>query len=141
MNMTLKSLPFFPQPKVKPGELTRTERKIARKRDEENALADCYRKVDARDGRRCRISGVRVSPGAVDPRVRGVHHHLRGRRFRSLVAAPGNVVLVSQAIHEKIHAGLLRVSGDADLRDSTGRLAGLCVERLKDSGWEVWKCC
>lgn len=134
--------PMLPNacPKVKPGGLTRTERKIQKKRDQEKERAECYRKVDARDQMRCRVSGVRVNPYAIDPRVRGEHHHLL-YRSRGGAHQTQNVCLVSKAVHEQIHAGLLRVTGDADARDHTGKLCGLVVERPTPEGWEVVKCC
>lgn len=125
-------------PKVKPGELTRTERKIAKAHRLDADIRACYRQVDERDDYRCRVSGVQVSPSTLDPKDKGIHHHLKRRHYRDLVAETSNVVLISQVVNERIHTkGDLRVSGDADLRDDRGRLCGVQVEELTESGWKT----
>lgn len=130
----------MPVPKIPLGGKTRTELKREKRLQEAAAMKACYRQVDEREGLRCRITRAPVNPCAVTPEHRGVHHHVN---YRSLGGGHTleNVILISQWVHEKIHAGQLRVSGDAEQRDPLGRLCGITVERLAESGWYVWKVC
>jgi hypothetical protein len=108
-----------------------------RKRTEEaSQLRACYKAVDERDAGRCRVCGKRGSPTAVGLLDRLQRHHMvyrsKGGEHRS-----ENVLSVCAACHAAIHVdGSLRVIGDADVRDAvTGKLGGVAVWRLKESGW------
>jgi hypothetical protein len=127
-------------PKVKPGDKTRTEQKREKRAQEALEMRECYRKVDDRENMRCRITRAPVNPHALSATERGEHHHVN---YRSTGGGHtlDNVILISRHIHEQIHAGRLRVSGDAEERDDLGRLVGIVVERLTAEGWRHWKCC
>jgi hypothetical protein len=104
---------------------------------DERRRRDAYRVVDVRDGRRCRVCRASVTPGAVDGRQRAEHHHLE-YRSRGGQHESRNVVLLCARCHDEIHVrAILRLSGDADVRDTVGLLAGVRVERLREHGWEV----
>lgn len=104
----------------------RVDSRKARKAAEEAQQREVYRQVDRREAMHCRISGVRVDPFAVDMLRRGEHHHIV---FRSAGGADetSNVILVSLEVHRDIHAGKLRVEGNAD--------ECLTVWRRTPEGW------
>lgn len=79
--------------------------------------------VDRRDKRRCRLTGVVLSAGAVDPAQRLERHHLELRsRNKERRWTATNVLTISALVHQAIHAGLLR------LLDKAGRL---CLDERK----------
>jgi hypothetical protein len=92
---------------------TRLESKREKKAAAEAHWRDVCAKVTRREASHCRVSGKRVDPFALDPLRRGEHHHIR---FRSAggTDSTDNVILVSREIHDAIHAGKLRVEGNAD---------------------------
>ena len=62
-----------------PNGLTLAEERQARRNQAEADLRACYLLVDARDGRRCRVSGVQLFAGHTDPRQRLERHHMQPR--------------------------------------------------------------
>ena len=102
--------------------------KDARRAQERRAQAGCYKDVDLRDRRACRLCGAFAA---------GHHHH--HLRYRSLGGrhTPANVLLLCARCHRDVHAARVRLSGDADARDDAGRLAGVTVERPGPDGWHV----
>lgn len=110
---------------------SRVADKAARMAADAKAERECYRAVDARDGLRCRITGVRLSlSGAMTNRV---HHHHMVKRSQKSGHDSRDVVTVSPHVHALIHvAGTLRLSGDADKRDERGHLCGVVFEWLGD---------
>lgn len=97
-----------PKPAKGSGRLDRRERKAA----EEQALADAYEVVNARDGNQCRVTGRFLQPGAVDARVRREHHHLQARSIAPhRVSDPRNIVLVSAEAHDLITGKFIDVEG------------------------------
>ena len=92
--------------------------KKAKHKAERNEWARVCGRVDERDKKRCFVTGARLSGGAVDPWLALERHHIRprsvdkGRRFNA-----NNVVTVSRAVHQLLHAGVLR------LLDKRGQLA------------------
>lgn len=71
-----------------------------------------YRRVDERDGYRCRCCGRPIArQGGL---LNGGHHH--EIRYRSLGGpiSTANCVLLASACHADVHAGRLIISGDAD---------------------------
>ena len=74
-NADYKPGAFFKSKSVVPSVLT----KATKRRAEEQAERDAYRTVDERDGPMSRISGRPTTPGAVDPRMRREHHHIKPR--------------------------------------------------------------
>lgn len=73
--------------------------------------------VDDRDKRRCQVTGYRLTAGAVDAWQALERNHLeprsRGKTRRYVV---DNVLTVSRAVHQLIHAGALRVLNKRGLR-------------------------
>jgi hypothetical protein len=73
-------------------------------------------KVDKRDGRKCQVTGVLLTAGAVDPWKRLERHHLeyrsknKGRRFTEY-----NVWTCSAGVHQCIHGGALKILNRAGL--------------------------
>lgn len=117
--------------------LSRRDWQRARACAERAAQRECYRLVDERDGRRCRVCHAAVVPGAVDGRQRAEHHHLV-KRSQGGTHAPANVCTLCARCHDEIHVkALLKLSGDADARDDAGRYCGIKVERVREHGWEV----
>lgn len=115
---------------------TRVESKDRRKAEKLKAQTDCYKAVDLRDKRICRVTGVHLSPGASDPHARLEHHHLLPRS-RGGLHEMANVISISAAVHQLIHAGKVHLSGDANLTDNDGRFVGVKYERMTDSGWQT----
>jgi hypothetical protein len=130
-----------PLPKVPVGQLSRLQQKQQRRAEETAALRACYAHADARDGDRCRVCTRRISTRALGQLEKTIHHHLVYRSRSSDPHRNENVVCICSICNEAIHTtGTLKLEGDADLRDAvTGRLAGIAVWRLKESGWEVTK--
>lgn len=100
--------PAFAFQKPQPRALTKGQ-----KRREANAAIDAaYADVDLRDGPYSRVSGRYTQPGAVDPRVRREHHHIRPRGTHpELIAEPRNIFVCTAEEHQLIHAGALVVEG------------------------------
>lgn len=102
---------------------------------------NCYALVDERDGGRCRVCGRRGSPRMATLLDRLHRHHLV---YRSLGGQHVSwaVVSICAHCHDEIHVmGTLHLEGDADLRDDRGRLCGVQVSRLRESGWVVEGMC
>jgi hypothetical protein len=122
---------------------TLLEDRMARKADKASSLAACYKAVDERDGKVCRVTGVLLTAGAADPRKRLTRHHMQERSV-----APGlrhetaNVVTVSAFVHDQATAHKIHLSGDANLRSPhTGKLNGVKLERATAAGWRVERMC
>jgi hypothetical protein len=59
------------------------------------------------------------------------------RRYKGAHVS-ANIVTLCQGCHAQIHSrGVLCVSGNADLRDATGWLCGVKVERRDGDVWAV----
>ena len=121
-------MPPVPKP-IKTAARRRTahaSRKAAARRLEAIARAEVYRAVNLRDRGSCRLCGAFSASHH--------HHHLV---YRSLggTDSTGNVILCCPACHADIHAARVRVTGDADARDTSGVLAGLTVARRPPEGW------
>lgn len=123
----------------------RYARKKAKVTAEEKAERDCYRHVNERDKRICRVCQAQTS--AQGGLLHGtIHHHLIYRSGISVQAgrhATWNVLTICPDCNDAIHTkGTLKLEGDADLRDkATGKLCGVKVERPGESGWRVEKWC
>ncbi len=128
-------------PKVKPGQLSRLQAKLAKRLQADADLRACYRAVDARDDGRCRVTGKRGNPYA-STLIGKLHRHHLIPRSRGGPDASWNVVSITSEAHDQIHVlGTLRLSGDADARDEMGALRGVQVERLTETGWVTKKFC
>jgi hypothetical protein len=134
------SLPrFAPIPKTVNGR-TRADEKAVKDKAEDAAERACYRLVDKRDRFRCRVTGVLLAIGGSLTTAVQRHHLIP--RSQGGPHETWNVLTVSRAIHDLIHVhGTLRLSGDADARDSDGKLCGVKVEKLLDGVWIVARWC
>lgn len=134
-----------PYTKEKQADGGRYARKKAKVSAEDKAERECYRKVNDRDHRICRVCLTQTS--AQGGLLRGtIHHHLIYRSGISVQAgrhATWNVITICPDCNDAIHTkGTLRLEGDADARDAvTGKLAGVQVSRYTESGWTVEKFC
>jgi 5-methylcytosine-specific restriction endonuclease McrA len=118
---------------------TRFDRKKARKLAADQHEREVHQAVDARDHHTCRVCQHYCSPTAVGVLQRSHRHHL-AYRSKGGETSSGNLVTLCAGCHNEVHAGRLRLSGDADLRDkATQRLRGVKVERPAESGWTVEK--
>lgn len=93
---------------LEPSAITKAKKRAANTQ----ALEDAYADVDRRDGSYCWVTGRYTSPGAIDPRVRREHHHLKGRRVRpEWVTRPERIITVCAEVHTLIGAGWIVVEG------------------------------
>ena len=103
-------------PDLAPGALAKPAPRAltkAKQRRETNAdLEQAYADVDLRDGPQSRISGRWTVSGAVDPRQRREHDHIRPRSTHpELVADQRNIFVCTAEEHQLIHAGAIEVEG------------------------------
>lgn len=97
---------------AKPAKGTRLLERRARRVERDQALADAYADVDARDAGFCRVTGRYTVPGAPDARVRREHHHLEPRSLsRERRADVSNLITVCAEAHQLIEGGFLIVEG------------------------------
>lgn len=115
---------------------TRAEYKERRDKEQQAEIDSCYQAVDLRDLSVCRVTGEFLTPGATDPKKRREHHHLI-RRSRGGLHETKNVLTISAYIHQLDHAGKVRLSGDANLKDADGRFCGVKYEVITESGWKT----
>lgn len=101
-------------------------------------LKAAYAEVDKRDGHCCRVCHKRV--GGIGMLYAAHHHHLI-YRSRGGADETQNIVTLCVRCHQAQHDGEMRLSGDADLRNSVGVLSGVKLERATDAGWapEGWR--
>ncbi len=124
-------------PKTQNGR-TRSDDARERKAQDERDRVACYRAVDIRDGRQCRICGRSCAVGAVAAAERAEHHHIVKRSQMGQHDTSNVIHICVQVCHDGIHKkGNLRVGGDADAKNERGKLAGVLVEKLTDTGWRV----
>lgn len=98
----------FAFPKGAPLKVGRAIRKAKR----QGAMQKAYRLVDVRDGSKCWVTRLLLSPGATDPRARREHHHLQPRSTHpERIADPTNIITVSGLAHTLIEAGMIVVEG------------------------------
>lgn len=90
--------------------------KALRRKVEKSEWRRVCQRVDERDKRRCQITGVLLSGGAVDASIALERHHLELRsQNKSRKLNDRNVLTVSRLIHQLLHAGallLLTKAGD-----------------------------
>ena len=104
--------PRYTKPAWKSSEVPVSVQRHDRKAAREKRLEEAYEAVNARDGNRCRVTGVPLVAGAPDPKVRRQHHHLGKRStHRSLRESARNIVLVSAFAHTLIERGWLVAEG------------------------------
>lgn len=90
------------------------------------ALEACYAEVDKRDGKRCQVTGVSLTAGAVDDKRRLERNHLKPRSTGPEVRHDAdNVLTVSAKVHALMQASAL-LAVDAKGRKTTrvSKIAG-----------------
>jgi hypothetical protein len=108
----------------------------SKKLDAEKALAEAYKQVDARDGRKCRATGRPLTPGAVLPQMRLERHHLAKRStHKGLVAEVSNIVTLAADCHQLVEAGALEIEGT----NADGRLVFRWNRKMVAAGKEPFK--
>jgi hypothetical protein len=106
--MANPDLPLNALQKPLPRALAKAKQRRAANAD----LVQAYADVDLRDGPQSRISGRWTVAGAVDPRQRREHDHIRPRSTHpELVADPRNIFVCTAEEHQLIHAGAIEVEG------------------------------
>jgi 5-methylcytosine-specific restriction endonuclease McrA len=128
--MGASNWPGLAIPKPEP----RWKSKQAKVTAEQKAERECYAQVDRRDSHCCRVCRARV--GGVGM-LAAVHHHHLEYRSRGGDHSTANVVSLCVRCHSAVHAAEIRLSGDADERNSVGVLNGLKLEKAHESGWKV----
>jgi 5-methylcytosine-specific restriction endonuclease McrA len=102
--------------------------------EDKKAERECYAQVDRRDSHCCRVCRKRV--GGIGM-LAAVHHHHIVYRSKGGDHDTSNVVSLCVTCHGAVHNGEIRLTGDADARNSIGVLCGLTLERAGDGGWLV----
>jgi len=91
-------------PKGLPGIISRRVKAV----EQERLLAAAYAAVNLRDQNRCAVTGVPLSPYAMQEKSRREHHHLVGRRIKpEWRTDPRRIILVSAYVHKLITANAL----------------------------------
>lgn len=98
------------------------------------AIKACYAEVDKRDSYCCRVCHRRV--GGIGMLYAAHHHHLVYRSAGGTHESR-NVITLCVACHQAVHDADIRLSGNADERNSIGVLSGVLLERATDAGWKV----
>lgn len=94
----------FSFPKGAPRALERHRKGVAK----DAALESCYADVDKRDGKRCQVTGVSLTAGAVDEKRRLERNHLKPRSTAPESRADAdNVLTVSAFVHALMQASAL----------------------------------
>lgn len=123
-------MPVHAVPKPAPRVMEKAKRLAQNK----SAERECYQQVDRRDERQCRVCKRRV--GGVSM-VDALHHHHLTPRSRGGEHTTANVITLCASCHVKEHAAEMRLTGNADLRNSLGKLNGVLLERATAAGWRI----
>ena len=116
--------PRFPKPL--PQAVTKHRKRV----EADAALAQAYADVDARDAGYCLVTGRYTVPGAVDPRQRREHHHLKGRNVKpEWVTRPERIITVCREAHDLITQGWIVIEGT----DARKQLFAHWAEHVKPS--------
>jgi hypothetical protein len=128
---------FPPRPDGSPG-LSRMEEKAEKSADYETELRKCYAKVDKRDGKVCRVSGVPLTAGDGNKRRSLMRHHMKPKSLaKSERTNPANVITISAWVHDQIHTkAALHLEGDANAKDENGKLCGVLLSANGETGWQ-----
>lgn len=128
---------FCPAPKVPVGQATRHEEQVESDRQTARHWQDVCRRVEERDGPCCRVCGRKCAFNARTRAEKADPHHVIPRS-QCGADETWNVVKVCRFCHDQRHSyRTLAITGNADERNEMGKLAGLLVERLTESGWET----
>lgn len=122
MNKAYPAGAFFKGRTVVPGPIERKARR-AKKAD---ALQTAYASVDARDKKRCQVTGKALSVGGVDEWTRLERNHLGPRSTRPEDRANAdNILTVSAAVHKLMQAwALIPVDAKGDRTERVSKIAG-----------------
>jgi len=92
----------------------------------EKALKEAYKAVDARDGRKCRVTGKRLTAGHVDAWQRLERDHLAPRSTATERRADvDNILTAAGAVHALLQAGaLIPVDKAGEETTSVSKIAG-----------------
>lgn len=82
------------------------QRRAKKRRDRLRAYVSACKKVDARDGKACRVCRCMVLVGAH-------HHHVKARSLGG-THTTDNLIRICQQCHYLIHAKRIIVTGNAD---------------------------
>jgi hypothetical protein len=115
---------------------TAVEYKDRRRKEQQHDIDQCYQAVDLRDRSICRVTGEYLTLGHSDPKKRKERHHMI-RRSRGGLHETANVITISAFIHALDHAGKVRLSGDANLKDAHEKFCGVKYEVITESGWKT----
>ena len=100
-------------------------------RQQAKADRQVYKDVDARDGLRCRA--CRTYAG-----IDAHRHHLKGRKFTTVQDVCNLCDECHELLHVRVGGKLLKLYGDANLRNEHGALCGLTLEtRNNDGTWRT----
>lgn len=99
-----------------------------------------YREVCAattqRDGSCCRVCKKWCNPRAISMLEKLHHHHIIPTSLGGLDET-WNLMCLCADCHDDEHGARIQLSGNADERDEMGRLAGVKLERMTESGWRI----
>lgn len=119
-----------------PKQTRRFREKQNKRREEANILRELRLYVFQRDSYCCRACKRFINPNAMGVLNRPHLHHIKYRSRGGMDTKENTCALCPQCHHD-VHDAKLRITGDAELRDQQGKLAGLTIERLTESGWKV----
>ena len=119
---------------------TRYTRKVEKMKTLAAHEREVWAAVDARDQSTCRVCGTFCAPRTTSMLRKAHRHHLKYRSAGGPTET-WNLVTICAGCHNEEHEHRLRLIGNADERDPHGRLAGVKVERLRESGWAIEKFC
>lgn len=106
------------------------------------ALQDAYDQVDARDKKRCQVTGVRLTAGHVEDAKALERDHLAPRSTdKARVTDPDNILTVSRKVHQLLQSSALHVL-DTHGRETTrvSQIAGFRFNRaMVPAGKEPFK--
>jgi len=112
-------------------------RKAKRLAEQKAREREVHQQVDTRDRLCCRVCGHYSSPMAVGVLERSHRHHLVYRSAGGETTT-ANLLTLCAKCHSGVHEATLRLEGNADLRAAeSGKLSGVKVERLTETGWKI----
>lgn len=123
-------------PKPTPRVLTKLKKRAA----EAKQIRHVWAEVDRRDEYCCRVCKRFCNPRAISV-LEKIHRHHLDYRSQGGMDVESNLVSLCARCHGLVHDSKLRLSGNAEERNELGKLAGVKVERLTESGWQVERMC
>jgi 5-methylcytosine-specific restriction endonuclease McrA len=122
---------------------SRVKRKLLKQAEKDLRWREVCQAIDRRDHHTCRICGRYSSPLAVGLLQRSHRHHLYANDRRCGVHETSRIATLCATCHDEVeNSGKVRLEGNADARAAeSGKLCGLKLERLTESGWRIVKWC